>query len=336
MKIRMPLLGVVAGVALVASACGSSSSDAGGASSDSLTIGYSSPVESQPSQQDLIAGLKTGAKSLGWKTDVIDANLSPDAQVSNVQTMLQKKVDAISIWTLDAGAMQGTFAQAAASKTPLIGVNSTGDQIDTTVWWQLNLCKAEDAPFKVAAQQFAKWRPGGKIIVMGGPPVPSIQANVKCFTEAAKAAGLTVLSETDNVKDGSSSASALTSDLLSKYDDVDAFWAYNDASALGISAAVTQAGKKISDGTSDGVIVTGANGDTDAIEAVKQGRLTGTWDPQANATGLAVVKAVQDAKAGKAEKELIVESVFWSAENIDTYKKPGSRGYTLDTIPLVK
>jgi len=333
-RLSLAVVGLAVGATALTTACGSSSSGSGG--SDSLTIGYSSPVASQPSQQGVIQGLKSGAKSVDGKAEVLDANLSPDTQVSNVQTMVQKKYGAIALWTLDAGAMQGTFAQVKSAGIPLIGVNSESDDMTSTVWWQLNLCEGDDAPFKQTAQQIAKWRPHAKVVVMGGPAVPSIQANVKCFTEGAKEAGLTVLTERDNVKDNSSSAQSLASDLLTKYKDIDAIWAYNDATALGVSAALTQAGQKISDGTSAGVIVTGVNGDTDAISAIKQGRLTGTWDPDPVATGLAVVKAAKDAKDGNPDKRLVVKSTFWSAANMSDYKSGADRGYTLDNIPLVK
>ncbi len=39
-------------------------------------------------------------------------------------------------------------------------------------------------------------------------------------------------------------------------------------------------------------MVFGINGDLDAITAVKEGRLTGTWDPDGYATGLALAKAM--------------------------------------------
>lgn len=318
------------GAALALAGCGSSSSSGG---KDSVSVAYSSPVGSQPSQQALSQGLKAGAKELGWKLTITDANLSADNQVSNVQTMIQQQSGAIGLWPLDPGAMEGTFAQAKSAHIPVIAVNTQAANVSNTVWWGFNLCDA-DSPLKQAAANIAKVRPGAKVIVMGGPPVPSIQANVTCFSDAAKAAGLTIVNETDNTKDTSANAATLTADLFGKYKNIDVVWAYNDSTALGASTSAIQAGYKISDGTGPGLIVQGANGDPDAIEAIKQGRLTGTWDPNSVATGEAVIKAMKDARDGKVGKKYVVKATYYDKSNISTYKRPEDLKYTLDNLPI--
>ncbi|MFF4625147.1 sugar ABC transporter substrate-binding protein [Nonomuraea jabiensis] len=335
---RLPAaVAAITAAGLLAACSGTSTTtaaDAGGGGK-TISIGYSTPVAAQVSAQNLALGLKNAAASLNWQLDILDANLSADKQISDVQTMLQQGKAAIGTWTLDAGAAGGAYAQAQAAGVPVVGVNSEGTGITAGVWWQINMCDAPDAPYKRTAQLIAKQRPGAKVVVMGGPPVPSIINNAKCFTEAAKAAGLTVLPQADNTKDNSAGASALASDLLTKHGDVDAFWAYNDSTALGISAAVTQAGLKISTKGSDGVIVIGANADPDAVEAVKQGRLTGTWDPDGVATGWAVVKAMRDILDKKPAQKIVVKSTWYDGDTISSYVAPDQRKYTLDSLPLV-
>lgn len=328
------LMGVAALLGATACGGGDDASAAGGTSG--LKVAYSSPVASQPGQQIVTNGLNAGAKELGWEVNVIDANLSPDQQVSNVQTMIQQQAAAIGLWALDSGAMEGTYAQAKSANIPVIGVNSEGANVSSTVWWGVNRCDDDQSPYRQAAKQIAETRPGGKVIVLGGPPVPSIQANVKCFSDAAKAAGLTILAQIDNTKDTSANAASLTADTFTKYPDVDAVWSYNDSSAIGASTSATQAGRKISDGTGEGIIIQGSNGDPDAIEAVKQGRLSGTWDPDSYATGMAVIKAMDDAKKGVTGKNYVVTAKYWSQANIAEYKDTATLGYTLATIPVTE
>jgi ribose transport system substrate-binding protein len=327
------LIGIAGAAAMMAAltACGESSNGASGSSA--VSVAYSSPVAAQPGQQQIAQGFKAGASELGWSAQVIDANLSADAQVSNVQTMIQKQVNAIALWTLDPGAMQGTFAQAASAKIPVIAINSEGDHIVSSVWWELYLC-GDNAPLKQSAQRIAKARPGGKVIVLGGPPVPSLQANVKCFSDAARAAGLTIVNQTDNTKNTSDSAAMLTADLFSKYRDVAAVWAFNDTTALGASASAVQAGLTISNGTSPGVIIEGTNGDPEAIDAIKQGRLTGTWDPNAVVTGMALIKAMQDAMRGETGKRYVLQSAYYDASNIGNYVAPEQQSFKLDNLPI--
>jgi ribose transport system substrate-binding protein len=329
-SLRPLALMTLGGLAFGTAACG------GADTGSTTTIGYSSPVASQVSAQQVAAGIKAAAGSLGWKAKVLDANLSASQQVSDVKTMIQQKVAAIASTTLDEGAAGGVYSQAEEAGIPIVGINSQGTGVKVSVWWEFNTCDGPDAPFAQTAAMMAKQHPGGSVVVMGGPPVPSLTANAKCFTDAAKANGLTVVTEVDNTSDDSAGAARLAADVLTKYPQVNAFRAYNDASALGISTAVTQAGLKVSSNGSAGVVVTGANGDADAVQAVRQGRLTGTWDPDSVGTGWAVVKAYQEVSQGEHPQRLVVKSTFVDAGNVGSYVPPEQRSYHLDSLPITQ
>ncbi len=108
--------------------------------------------------------------------------------------------------------------------------------------------------------------------------------------------------------------------LLTKYPEVEAVFDYNDESAMGVSAALLAGGKKIATVENpEGVIVTGSNGDQDAIEAVEEGRLSWTWDPDNLASGFAAVKQMNAALSGEKPKDLIVESILVDGETISEY-----------------
>ena len=301
-------------------------------------VGYISPIASQPGQQMINAGIEQAAKEKGWAYRVLDANLSADRQVSHIDTLLTLGAKAIGSWSLDANAVAGAYDRAKAQNVPIIGLNSIGEGVTNTVWWETNTCKP-GGPYEQQAAWIAKRIPAAKIIVFGGPPVESIVNNVKCFTAAAKAAGLDVIDHVDNTKDSTANAATLAADELVRFPNVQAFWAYNDSSALGISASVLAAGKTIYDGKNqDGTIVFGINGDQDAILAVKEGRLTGTWDPDPYATGLAVATAMEQAIAAPTseQQELVVQAKLFTFENIDSWIDGSKRGYALGNIPLVK
>ncbi len=269
---------------------------------------------------------------------VLDATPSADRQVSHVDTLLTLGAKAIGSWSLDANAVAGAYSRANAQNVPVIGLNSTGEGVTNTVWWETNICKSGGA-YDQQAAWIAERKPGAKVIVFGGPPVESIINNVKCFTAAAKAAGLDVIDQVDNTKDSTANAATLAADELTRFPDVQVFWAYNDSSALGISAAALAAGKSIYDGKNeDGIMVFGINGDQDAIAAVREGRLTGTWDPDSYATGLAVATAMDRAMADPAapQEAIVVAAKLFTYENIDSWKDGPERGYTLGNFPLAK
>src|SRR4051812_31339994 len=81
---------VVVLIAGAVSACGSStdasSTTSGGGTASAVSIGFVSPVATNPNQQDMIYGMEQAAKSLGWKFSVLDANLSADKQVAHLDT----------------------------------------------------------------------------------------------------------------------------------------------------------------------------------------------------------------------------------------------------------
>lgn len=309
-----------------------------GAARAETLVGYISPVAAQPGQQIVNAALEQAAKEKGWAYRVLDANLSADRQVSDVDTLLTLGAKAMGSWSLDANAVAGAYQRANGQNVPVIGVNSVGVGVTNTVWWETDVC-TPGGVYERQAAWIAKRKPAAKVIVFGGPPVEAINASVKCFTAAAKAAGLDVLNRVDNTKDSSSNAATLAADELIRYPNAQVFWAYNDASALGISAAAIASGKTIYNGKDEaGVMVFGINGDKDAIVAVKEGRLTGTWDPDNFATGLAVAKAMDIAmKDPKApQTSLVVTAKFFTYENVDSWKAGPERGYTLANFPLSK
>lgn len=343
--IRLTAAGAALVAAVALAACGSddsssttsgSTSGGSGGGGGDTTVAYISPVGAQIGQQQVNFGLEGAARIEGWNVRVLDANLSPDRQVSHVDTLINERVGAFASWTLDPGATAGAYTRAQEAGIPVIGVNSEGEGVTSTVWWEVNTCEP-DGPWARTAQYIADARPGGKVIVMGGPPALSITANVRCFRDAAEAAGLEILDQADNVRDAAAPAAQLAEDLLTKHGDVNAFWDYNDQTALGVSSAILNAGKRVSDGRSEGIMVFGSNGDPDAIQAV-EGRLTGTWDTDSVASGWAVAQAMRTAMAdpdGRPEN-LIVRSILWTPETVGDYVDPEQRDYSFDNIPLVE
>lgn len=314
------------------SAASSSSSQGGSASvaaaasggSKSLTIDYAAPVMAEAGVQDMVAGMKQAAALSGSKITAYDSNVESSVQLTNMQTMLQESPNIIGTWTLDPGATAGIYHQIEAANIPLIGVNSNDNGITHSVWYDTEQCQA-NGPWMQTAKLIAAKYPHGTVITLGLDGVPSIDTQTSCFTKEAKAVGLTIIAHASNATDNASGGQSLTATLLAKYPNVDAIWAYNDNTALGASAAVIAAGKKVSDGTSDGIIITGANGDTDAIQAVQQGRLTGTWDSNNVEFGWLFVKMAEEVAAGDAPAEMIADSTFIDKADVGSWVTPLER-----------
>lgn len=344
---RWPSVAAVLVVAaLGVSACGEDEEESAGGSASAeepakkdVKIGYASPVASQPNQQDIAAGMESGAESLGWEVAVLDSDLSPDKQVANVESFITQQKDAIVSWTLDPGAVGGAYARASEEGMPIVGFNSAGDGINTNVVWERYTC-GEDGSHQQSAEYFAERKPSAKVLILGPPPVPPLVAGMECFKKHAEQAGLEIVEQQDNVKDTAATATPLAANMLTKHPDADVIWSYNDTTALGAAAAVEAANKNVySEEDEDGIIIMGSNGDAEAIEAIKAGRMTMTFDTNAAATGWAAIKAFnvvfgEGKEVSEMPKEILLESTLWDGSNVNEYLPQKERQYTLDSLPI--
>jgi len=300
------------------------SGDLGEIPDEKITVDYASPVQAQVGQKMFDLGASQAAKLSGSDYSSLDSNVDPSKQIANMTTMLQQRPNIIGTWTLDPGSTAGIYKQVTDAKIPLIGTNSDDNGISTVVWTESQLCK-DGGPSDQDVAMIAAKHPGGKVITIGLDGVPSIDNVVKCFTDRAKAAGLDVVAHVSNTSDQPAGAQQLITDTMVRYPDVSAVWSYNDTSAIGASAAVISSGKQISDGESDGVMVFGTNGDDSAVKAVKEGRMTRTWDPNNVEFGWTFFAVAQLAAAGDAPSQVIVSSTGYTKDNVDAWVTPKDR-----------
>lgn len=304
------------------------------ASGSSKHVFYISPVAAQPGQQQINQGLEQASKELGWSETVLDSALSAEKQVSNVETAVNQGAAAIASWTLDPNAVAGAYEKAQNKNIPVIGMNSTGSGVTSTVWWEVQLCEP-GGPEAVTAEKIAELKPHAKTIVIGLEVAESTKEISDCFIQEAEKDGLDIINKTNNEADNSSGSQKVFEPLLTKYPEVEAVFNYNDESAMGVSAALLAGGKTIATVEEpEGVIVTGSNGDQDAIEAVEEGRLSWTWDPDNLASGFAAVKQMNAALTGEKPKDLIVKSILVDSETLSEYVPVEEREYTLEEIPV--
>jgi ribose transport system substrate-binding protein len=125
--------------------------------------------------------------------------------------------------------------------------------------------------------------------------------------------------------------------MLTKNPDIDAIFAYNDPSALGAAAVLKGAGKDAWSGDKEGIIVIGINATADAIDAIKSGVMTATYDPNSAQAGAAAVAAlalvIKDKKPSSAmPKKIVIKTKRWDIDNADEYVEPFKREITLPEV----
>lgn len=284
---------------------------------EKYTFAEDNPVASNQHQMAFSYGKKEMCKLLGADFITADANITPAKQVADIETFIQQKVDGISAWTLDQGAATAVYKKAQDAGINVVTENSPGDFVTTVFVQEQNVThKAQ----KDAAEWFNSVYPGGKVLIIGGEPVPYILYVSKNMEIEAKAVGLDILERQDNMQDDAAGSQKIVESLLTKYPDVQAVWCFNDRSALGASAALRAAGKKIYNAASPeqgAVMVTGMNGTQEAIEAIQAGVISATYSGDSELVGAAEIEELYRIKTGQLSGDQIPGVIVCPYHRID-------------------
>jgi ribose transport system substrate-binding protein len=210
-------------------------------------------------------GAKAQAKKLGINLKILYDNATVDTQVSNMNTAIADKVNAIILYPLDPSTLGPELAKAQAAGIKVFAVDATkaGQPLDKAYVSTILFNRDEAAYLQV--QEMSQLKPHAKIVVMNfAGPVAALHYYMSRVRFYAKQAGLTILGEQDNATDDVAGGQTAMNVLLGKYPSIDGIIAYNDPSALGAEAAARAAGRSL--------IAIGQNGGSDARAGVASGQ----------------------------------------------------------------
>lgn len=335
--VRIAMIGLVSAAAVTAGLL-SSRADAKtvAPAAAPVVIGYSDPLAAEEGLRSVGYGARQAIKKLhlNWQLKELDAKLSPNQQVSDIDTLVSLHAKGIMSWTLDPGAAEAAYQRAKKAGVYVVGLNSTSKTFASTI------AAYTDTTCKVSNEQaayIAKLIPHAKVLAIGGPPVPSITLTTNCFTKAAKKEGLKILDSQNDTSGTQQGGQKVAQNLLTKHPDVQAIWIFSESTGLGAVAALHSAGKGIWSGTHKGVVVVSRNGTAAAASAIRSGNLTATWDnnePLLGAAAIEVLKKliVDKVPLSKIPKSVPIPSKRWDITNIATYQSPLTRAVPLPPI----
>ena len=280
-------------------------------------LAYLNPLGGNEFLNTLGRAMKLETERLGGSYVELDAKGDVDTQVSEFEQVVAQDVDGIFVFALDPGAVQPALARAKQAKIPVVTIDlnfeSTEDigDFDSQIWQ-----RRDEAAF-LGAQEMAR-QIGGEADIATidfAVQVPSIVYSIERGTYWAEQFGLTVVGKASNQSDDIAGGEQAMTELLGNYPDIKGVIGYNDPSAIGAAAAARSQGK-------EGLVFGGQNGGSDALEAIKAGRLsyTAKLDPPSMgkfaAWGLYnLLQGKTIPKTIKAEAPEIVNS-----DNIDSVK----------------
>ena len=290
-----------------------------------VTIGFSAPA----ADHGWIAAITTNARSQAGKhsevtLQAVEGSNDVNQQISQVQTLLDKKVDALVILPFDGKALTEIAIKAMEAGIPVINL----DRVFASPRGSRTWIGGDNYGMGVAAGRYIGEQLKAKGVatpviaeIQGIANLPLTQDRSKGFADALATYGLKV-SRQVSAEFTVESGQKVTADLLQAAPKLDAVWNHDDDQGVGVLAAIDQAGRKE-------FFMVGGAGSRNAMDLIKADsgvlKCTVTYPPTMAASAINLARLVaQDKGMGDlVENEIPASITLASAtvtkENVDRY-----------------
>ncbi|HEX2952531.1 MAG TPA: substrate-binding domain-containing protein [Bacillota bacterium] len=232
-----------------------------------IVLGYSVQDLGNQYWVSVADGIKSRAKELGVDVVVLDARTDPNKQLSQVEDLLQQKVNVLLLSPWDPDSASTGVKAANKKKIPVVvlDVGVSSGKIATFIVSD-NLKGGE-----IAGDYISKLIGGkGKVAHIQcqlGYKIPALRG--EGFTKIMKKKGIQIVAK-QPADSQRSLGMTVMQNILQAHPDITAVFAENDEMALGAMEAIKAARKQ------DQIKVVGFDGTGDAITSIKNGEMAGT------------------------------------------------------------
>jgi ribose transport system substrate-binding protein len=312
---------------------GASASAAGGGANDTpgkhVTIGFSAPA----ADHGWIGAITTNAKSQATKfSDVtlqaVEGSNDVNQQISQVQTLIDKKVDALVILPFDGKALTQIAIKAMEAGIPVVNLDRVFDSSRGSRTWigGDNYGMGVAAGTYIGQQLKAKGASSPVIAeIQGIANLPLTQDRSKGFADALASFGFKVTRQV-SAQFTVESGQKVTSDLLQAAPKIDAVWNHDDDQGIGVLAAINQAGRKE-------FFMVGGAGSLNAMQAIKADnsvlKATVTYPPSMSSDAIKLARLIAQGKGmtdlvePQVPASITLASATVTKDNVDQYMPLG-------------
>ena len=234
-------------------------------------LGFLNPLQGNEFLNTLGRSMRLETERLGGTLVELDAAGDVDRQVSQFEQLVAQRVDGIFAFPLDPASVEPALTRAKAAGIPVITIDlnfeSTEDigEFDSQI-----LQRRDEAAYLGAREMASRLDEGASVATIDfAIQVPSIVYSVERARHWAEQFGLEVLGNASNPSDDIAGGERAMTELLGNFPDLNGVIGYNDPSAIGAAAAARAQGRR-------DLVFGGQNGGSDALEAIRAGRLTYT------------------------------------------------------------
>ncbi|WP_068774821.1 substrate-binding domain-containing protein [Paenibacillus sp. FJAT-26967] len=267
-------------------ACGKGDSGESGESEAKKTVSILTPYLSSVTTNEMVESLKKQAAERGWKTNVIDTKGDVGQLASRMEDVISTKTDAIVIVSTDPNQLKTQIKKAADKKIPVFGcdsgyiegmsMNATSDNVAMSKMITEHMTQAIGSK--------------GNVVVLTHRPHPGVLKRTQQLDEMLKSQpAITKVTEQQVQVPGpiENARKQMESLLLANKEEgsITAVWAGWDEAAIGAAQAIEAAGRK-------NILVTGIDGNSQAVDMIKKGSPLGATVKQ-NFAGMADIVAKQ-------------------------------------------
>lgn len=262
-----------------------------------IKLGYSTQDLSNPYWQTMSKGVQAAAKKAGVDVSVLDSKMDQSKQVSNSLDLINQGISGLIVTPVQPDALPATVDSAHSAKIPVViaDIGVAGD-------YDAYLLSNNEEGGKTAAEYLTKKLTGEGvhkvgIIELHAGSVVGEQRRDGFKKELSKQSNFQIVSSLDG-KDSVDGGFKAAQDMLSANPDLEAIYAANDNSAVGAERAMEAAGKS----AEKGFVLIGFDGNDQALQMIKDGRMTATVAQDPYAQGKKAVEIALDLLNGKNPK----------------------------------
>lgn len=224
-----------------------------------LKIGMTFQELNNPYFVSMQEALNEAAKSIGAEVIVTDAGHDVAKQISDVEDMLQKKIDILLLNPTDSAGVEAAVNEAKAQGVIVVAVDANASgPVDTFVG-----SKNKDAGYQ-SCQYLAKSLNGeGEVAILDGiAVVPILQRVEGCKQALSEFSGIKLV-DTQNGRQDRSVALGVVENLIQSHPNLKGIFSVNDGGAMGALAAIQGSNKDIK--------LTSVDGAPEAVKAIADG-----------------------------------------------------------------
>ncbi|MBF0707318.1 MULTISPECIES: ribose ABC transporter substrate-binding protein RbsB [Bacillales] len=260
---------------------------------EDIKIGLSVSTLNNPFFVSMKDGVEAEAKENGMDVVVVDAQNDAAKQINDVEDLIQQGVDVLLINPTDSAAISTAVQSANSLGIPVVTLDRSAEKGDVATLVSSDNEKGGEMAGEFLVEQLGE---GAKVAELEGVPGASAtRERGQGFHNIADEKLDVVAKQTANF-DRTEGLNTMEN-LLQGNPDIKAVFAHNDEMALGAIQAIQSSGKD--------VLVVGFDGNEDAINSIKDGKLSATVAQQPEEIGSLAVQAGVDVLKGNEVDETI-------------------------------